>query len=118
MSVSPRKYCPAVHKKQHIDSPPLIIIDAFSSFHLPLHYSPKFGEYYIHLGFDGMMGISVADPGGGGGRIGRGPPPFFGRFFNLFSGAASRNLDSRPPPLFTDPGSASGFNLAVGHSEG
>ena len=51
--------------------------------------------------------------GGGGGRIGRGPPPFFwpifyfffGRFL-LFSGAASRNLDSRPP-LFTDPGSAS-----------
>ena len=32
-------------------------------------------------------------------------PPFFGRFL-LFSGAASRNLDSRPP-LFTDPGSAS-----------
>ena len=48
-----------------------------------------------------------------GGWIGRGPPPpFFGRFF-LFSGAASRNLDSRPP-LFTDPGSASGIH--VGYS--
>ena len=34
---------------------------------------------------------------------------FFGRFL-LFSGATSRNLDSRPPPpLFTDPGSASGI---------
>ena len=36
---------------------------------------------------------------------------FFGRFL-LFSGAASRNLDSRPP-LFTDPGSASGVGLNV-----
>ena len=58
---------------------------------------------------------AVADPGRD--RIGRGPPPpFFRRFlffwliladFGPFSGAASRNLDSRPPPpFFTDPGSA------------
>ena len=61
--------------------------------------------------------------GGGGGRIGRGPPLFsadfcfFGRFL-LFSGAASRNLDSRPP-LFTDPGSASdvrNINVATCHA--
>ena len=52
---------------------------------------------------------AVADPGGGGGgRIGRGPPPpppFFGRFVFLadffISGAASKNLDSRPPPPFS-----------------
>ena len=53
---------------------------------------------------------TVADPGGG--RIGRGPPFFrpifvFLAYFGRFSGAESRNLDSRPPPpLFTDPGSA------------
>ena len=40
----------------------------------------------------------------GGGGPNRPRPPLF----LLFSGAASKNLDSRPPPpLFTDPGSAS-----------
>ena len=48
--------------------------------------------------------------GGAGGESAAAPPLFLGRFL-LFSGAASRNLDSRPPPpLFTDPGSASASN--------
>ena len=58
--------------------------------------------------------------GGGGAESAAAPPPFrpsFGVFlggFLLFSGAASRNLDSRPtppPPLFTDPGSASALRI-------
>ena len=64
--------------------------------------------------------ISVADPGGGGGpNRPRPPPPFFRpifvflAYFGRFSGAASRNLDSRPP-LFTDPGSATAYMYVPG----
>ena len=55
---------------------------------------------------------------GGGGRIGRGPPPplfsadfcFFWPILADFRGAEWRNLDSRPP-LFTDPGSATAMHI-------
>ena len=58
---------------------------------------------------------------GGGGRPFLADFCFFGRFLFIL-GAASRNLDSRPP-LFTDPGSASAkelekYSLGFRHSLG
>ena len=62
----------------------------------------------------------MADPGGGANRP-RPPPPFFRpifvflAYFGRFSGAASRNLDSRPP-LFTAPGSVTGSSSSSSSS--
>ena len=73
-----------------------------SSFNLLIKASKECIDMLILTKAQCSAQTSVADPGGGGGRIGRGPP-FFGRFFFFFgrffffSGAASRNLDSRPP---------------------
>ena len=46
-----------------------------------------------------------------GGAESAAAPLFFGRFLS-FPGAASRNLDSRPP-LFTDSGSASAIDTVI-----
>ena len=90
---NPRSY------RDYAPADPVFLYGSLASIKMTIHtYFKLYSNYWF------IDGAQISG-GSRGGRIGRGPPFFrpifvFLAYFGRFSGAESRNLDSRPPPPF------------------